>query len=324
MTSLFQAKLNNAITKINDLMFVDQSIQTNVRTLSFKYVEKIGKGTFGFVVKIEENENGNIFALKTVYEDNKHYYREKEILENLKNRHFVRLFEYAYFEESTEGRYVQLVLEYLPFSLRNLIVSDRFDFLKKFYEEKENFRDEMVKDFLRQGFEGLSYLHSFDIAHRDIKPANILIDYDGTLKFCDLGSAKKLETKSNTTYICSRYYRAPENIIGLKNYSTKIDIWSFALSIAEIITKKVIFRGQSNVNQLEKILSLLKISQKDLLFMKLRRNKRETMGIKKYMRRYTNNKRLVEVFDKTIKFNSNKRRNAKQALEMELFKKPRE
>ncbi|ELQ76880.1 Glycogen synthase kinase-3 [Trachipleistophora hominis] len=321
MISLFQDKLNNAITKINDLMLVDQSIETNLRTLFFKYVEKIGKGTFGFVVKIEENNTGNVFALKTVYEDNKHYYREKEILENLKSKHFVRLYEYAYFEESTEGRYVQLVLEYIPFSLRNLIISDRFDFLKKFYEGKENFVDEMVKDFMKQGFEGLCYLHSFNIAHRDIKPANILIDYDGKLKFCDLGSAKKLENKNNTTYICSRYYRSPENIIGLKNYTTKIDIWSFSLSIAEIITRKVIFKGQSNVNQLEKILNLLKISQKDLLTMKLRRSKRETMGIKKYMKKYTSNKKLVEVFDKTIKFNFKKRRSAKQVLEMELFKK---
>lgn len=319
MTNLFQQKIKSVVEKISNLMFVEQKILTNLRMFTFKYVEKLGKGTFGIVMKVEDRK-GNVFALKTVFEYTKHYYREKEILESLNNPHFIHLYEYAYFEESIEGKYLQLVFEFVPYSLSDLIRHDRFELFRQYYGEVPNLKEEIVKGLLKQGFEGLKYLHSFEIAHRDIKPPNILIDYDGTLKFCDLGSAKKLGEKNNTTYICSRYYRSPENIMGMKNYDTKIDIWSFSLSIAEILTRKVIFKGDSNTNQLEKILGLLQVSQKDLLAMKLKRSTRKTMGIKKLMKRCTSDKALVDVFDKTIKFNFHRRKSADQVLEMKIFK----
>ena len=81
-----------------------------------------------------------------------------------------------------------------------------------------------VKLYIYQLFRSLAYIHSQGICHRDIKPQNLLLDpASGVLKLCDFGSAKILvENEPNVSYICSRYYRAPELIFGATNYTPKI------------------------------------------------------------------------------------------------------
>ena len=75
-----------------------------------------------------------------------------------------------------------------------------------------------------QLFRSLAYIHSMGICHRDIKPQNLLLDPEsGVLKLCDFGSAKHLvQGEPNVSYICSRYYRAPELIFGATDYTTNI------------------------------------------------------------------------------------------------------
>lgn len=75
-----------------------------------------------------------------------------------------------------------------------------------------------------QLFRSLAYIHQMGICHRDIKPQNLLLDPEtAILKLCDFGSAKQLlPGEPNVSYICSRYYRAPELIFGAINYTTKI------------------------------------------------------------------------------------------------------
>lgn len=80
-----------------------------------------------------------------------------------------------------------------------------------------------------QLFRSLAYIHSLGICHRDIKPQNLLLDPEsGVLKLCDFGSAKHLvKGEPNVSYICSRYYRAPELIFGAIDYTTKIGKYYF-------------------------------------------------------------------------------------------------
>jgi serine/threonine protein kinase len=82
-----------------------------------------------------------------------------------------------------------------------------------------------------------------------LKPPNILInDTTLELKICDFGSAKILEKKEkNVSYICSRYYRAPELILGSTSYGTEIDIWSAGCIIIEFLTLEPIFPGDSSI-----------------------------------------------------------------------------
>ncbi|ODQ65380.1 Pkinase-domain-containing protein [Nadsonia fulvescens var. elongata DSM 6958] len=116
-----------------------------------------------------------------------------------------------------------------------------------------------VKLYTYQLLRSLAYLHSNDICHRDIKPQNLLIDpHSKILKLCDFGSAKILNPReANISYICSRFYRAPELIFGAQHYSTKIDVWSAGCVLAELISGKPLFPGSSGIDQLVEIIKLL-------------------------------------------------------------------
>ncbi|CAI9304414.1 unnamed protein product [Lactuca saligna] len=84
----------------------------------------------------------------------------------------------------------------------------------------------------------LVYIHNcIGICHRDIKPQNLLVNpHTHQLKLCDFGSAKVLvKGEPNVSYICSRYYRAPELIFGATEYTPTIDIWSTGCVMAELL-----------------------------------------------------------------------------------------
>ena len=82
----------------------------------------------------------------------------------------------------------------------------------------------------------LAYMHCHGILHRDLKPDNCLVCPDSLLlKLADFGSAKQIQpNKKNITYICSRYYRAPELILDRDMYGPPIDMWSFGCILAEL------------------------------------------------------------------------------------------
>lgn len=97
-----------------------------------------------------------------------------------------------------------------------------------------------------QLFRSLAYIHSLGICHRDIKPQNLLLDPEsGVLKLCDFGSAKHLvKGEPNVSYICSRYYRAPELIFGAIDYTTKIGmstIVNISIEFSQRIKVKIQF-----------------------------------------------------------------------------------
>ena len=97
--------------------------------------------------------------------------------------------------------------------------------------------------------------------HRDIKPTNLLVDPTcHILKVCDFGSAKMIdpeEQKQSVSYICSRYYRAPELMFGSRDYTTAIDIWSAGCVVSELIMGEPIFKGEFKHSQLIEIINKL-------------------------------------------------------------------
>jgi glycogen synthase kinase 3 beta len=167
--------------------------------------------------------------------------------------------------------YLNLVLEYVPETVYR--ASRYFNKLKTTMPMLE------VKLYIYQLFRSLAYIHSQGICHRDIKPQNLLLDPStGILKLCDFGSAKILvENEPNVSYICSRYYRAPELIFGATNYTTKIgksslipefhseiviaddrqDVWSTGCVMAELMLGQPLFPGESGIDQLVEIIKVL-------------------------------------------------------------------
>ena len=122
-----------------------------------------------------------------------------------------------------EEVFLNLVLEFVP---ETVYRASRF-----FNKMKTTMPVLEIKIYIYQLFRSLAYIHSQGICHRDIKPQNLLLDPStGVLKLCDFGSAKILvENEPNVSYICSRYYRAPELIFGATNYTTKIGMKPVAL-----------------------------------------------------------------------------------------------
>lgn len=156
--------------------------------------------------------------------------------------------------------YQNLVMECLPSNLQNEI--------KYYRQSKYTIPYPHMKAYTFQLTRAMLYLHSLNILHRDIKPSNILVDPSTVrLKICDFGSAKQLEpNQPSVSYICSRYYRAPELIVGCTVYTTKIDIWGLGCVIAEMFLGKPIFQGQSSELQLKEISKLLGPPPKTFFF----------------------------------------------------------
>ena len=149
----------------------------------------------------------NIVELKAFYYSNGDRVRELDNLMGVQT---------ALIAAQKDEVYLNLVLEFVPETVYR--ASRHFNKLKTTMPILE------VKLYIYQLFRSLAYIHSQGICHRDIKPQNLLLDpHSGVLKLCDFGSAKILvENEPNVSYICSRYYRAPELIFGATNYTTKI------------------------------------------------------------------------------------------------------
>ncbi|KAI9313182.1 kinase-like domain-containing protein [Dichotomocladium elegans] len=167
----------------------------------------------------------------------------------------------SYFYNQVENKqdevYLNLVMEYIPDTLYRSI--------RLYAKQKQTMPITLVRVYIYQVIRSLAYIHSLGICHRDIKPQNILLDpATGICKMCDFGSAKVLVPgEPNVSYICSRYYRAPELIFGATNYTLNIDIWSTGCVMAEMLLGQPFFPGDSGIDQLVEIIKILGTPSKD-------------------------------------------------------------
>jgi mitogen-activated protein kinase 15 len=92
--------------------------------------------------------------------------------------------------------------------------------------------------------------------HRDLKPSNLLINSDCSLKICDLGLARTISSRNPgedsifTEEVATRWYRAPEVLLGSQTYDQSADVWSIGCILAEVLIGKPFFPGNSTLNQL--------------------------------------------------------------------------
>ncbi len=143
----------------------------------------------------------------------------------------------------------------------------------------------LIKLYAYQMMRALAYTHALGTCHRDIKPQNVLIDpKTHVLALCDFGSAKKfVKGEPNVSYICSRYYRAPELIFGQSDYTTTIDVWSTGCVIGEFMLGEPLFPGENGADQLVQIIRILGTPSKEqILAMNPKYNEYKFPIIKQY------------------------------------------
>ncbi|KAI0713748.1 kinase-like protein [Earliella scabrosa] len=216
----------------------------------YQVFSSLGKGMFANVVRArvlqgDANEVGKEVAIKIIRCQESMYkagLKEAQILNKIRQadpedkKHVVRL------ERTFEHRgHLCLVFESMSMNLREVV---------KRFGKDVGLNIRAVRAYAHQLFLAMSLLRKCNIMHADIKPDNILVNEQKTmLKLCDLGSASDASENEITPYLVSRFYRAPEIIMG-HPYDPAIDIWSIGCTLYELYTGKILFPGRTNNHML--------------------------------------------------------------------------
>ncbi|KAL5075908.1 hypothetical protein RYX36_014892 [Vicia faba] len=217
----------------------------------FERLNKIDEGTYGVVYRAKDKKTGEIVALKKVKME-----KEKEgfPLTSLREINILLSFHHPFIVDVKEvvvGSSLDsifMVMEYMEHDLKGLMEA-----------MKQPFSQSEVKCLMLQLLEGVKYLHDNWVLHRDLKTSNLLLNNRGELKICDFGLARQYGSplKPYTSLVVTLWYRAPELLLGTKQYSTAIDMWSLGCIMAELLSKEPLFNGRTEFDQLNKIFRIL-------------------------------------------------------------------
>lgn len=216
--------------------------------VKFMAIELLGCGTFGQVFRCVSN-NGDEVAIKVVKSINKYFQyemNEVRILKRIKElgmtEYFVELHDAFIYKQ-----HLCIVIELLGRNLYDLSKILGFN----------GFAFNFLKLILKQLLEGLTLLHNNGIIHSDLKPENILLEdyFKCKIKIIDFGSSST-KGLSSIFYIQSRFYRAPEVILGIP-YSNSIDMWSLGCIAYELMVGEPLFPGSNNADQIARIHNFL-------------------------------------------------------------------
>ncbi|KAG8544326.1 hypothetical protein GDO81_022684 [Engystomops pustulosus] len=112
--------------------------------------------------------------------------------------------------------------------------------------------EHLVKSITWQTLHAVNFCHKHNCIHRDVKPENILITKHSVIKLCDFGFARILTGPSDyyTDYVATRWYRAPELLVGDTQYGPPVDVWAIGCVFAELLSGIPLWPGKSDVDQL--------------------------------------------------------------------------
>lgn len=226
---------------------------------NYEGIGKIGEGAYGIVMKCRNKDTGEIVAIKKFkdVEDEvvqKSMIRELKVLKSAKDNNIVKLKECF----KKKGQ-LYLVFEYVE---KNLL-----EVIEKYPEGLDS---KLVKSYIFQLCKAVNYIHNLNIVHRDIKPENILITNENVLKVCDFGFARPVVQNKDgilTDYVATRWYRAPELLLGSKNYGKEVDLWAIGCIMGEITDGQPMFPGDNELNQINMIQKLLGTLPEELIDM---------------------------------------------------------
>ncbi|XP_058799841.1 cyclin-dependent kinase-like 4 isoform X2 [Phymastichus coffea] len=207
----------------------------------YERLGRLGEGSYGVVFQCRDRQTGRLVAVKKFQqtEDDplirKIALREIRLLKNLKHPNLVSLLEVF-----RRKRKLHLVFEYCEHTLLN-----------EMEKYPHGCPELMSKQLTWQILQGVAYCHRLGCVHRDVKPENILLTADGIVKLCDFGFARMLSPGENyTEYVATRWYRAPELLVGDTQYGRPVDVWAIGCVFAELVRGEALWPGKSDVDQL--------------------------------------------------------------------------
>jgi len=227
----------------------------------YEIQQKLGKGAYGIVWRAVDKKSGATVALKKIFDafqnstDAQRTYREIMYLQKLSNHeNIIKLVNVL---RAENDRDIYLAFEYMETDLYAVIRANILEDIHKQY-------------IIYQLLKALKYLHTGGLIHRDIKPSNLLLNSECLTKLCDFGLARAdFGSQDNsdkpvlTDYVATRWYRAPEILLGSTQYTKGVDMWSVGCIIGELLHGKPMFPGTSTMDQLARITQLSGMPSKE-------------------------------------------------------------
>ena len=285
----------------------------------YNVIEVIGEGGYGTVYRCTNKKTGEMVAIKKYLEQDcaplrKILKREIEILKKIKHENIIELKDVI-----LKDSYYYLVFEYGNKSLLEMIENS-----------DSGLSPEKIKSFTFQMCKAVSYLHKNNIIYRDIKPENFLVAENNIIKLCDFDFIRYLNENKNepmTEYVATRYYRAPEILLGSGHYGFPIDFWGIGCIMGEMADGDPVFPGDSLFEQLEVMIKLLGNLPESLIEMY---NKNDKFNVKELLKidkpetldeKYKNvlDKVAINFLKKLLELDPDKRLNADNVFKDEYL-----
>ncbi|KAK6123695.1 hypothetical protein DH2020_042560 [Rehmannia glutinosa] len=210
----------------------------------YKFLNEISHGSFGAVYRARHRKTREIVAVKEVFDGLCFLtLREIDIIKSLDHHPSIVEFKQVVVDDD-DGVYI--VME--------CVEKDLNEYMKRPFSVNE------IKCLMKELLEGVKYLHQNRVMHRDLKPSNILINSKGKLKICDFGLSRQFGSMMEPYYspcVGTLQYRAPELLVGANTYLAAVDMWSVGCIMAELFLKQVLFKGESELEQLQMIYQIL-------------------------------------------------------------------
>ncbi|KAF0717469.1 Aste57867_2271 [Aphanomyces stellatus] len=229
--------------------------------IAYRYdvVGHLGRGSFGQVLKCHDVATRQMVALKIVR--NKQKFQEQSIVE-------VQLLQHLNESDVETTSNVITMLDSFTFRNHLCLVFELLSINLYEYLKLEQFRGlplPLIRKIATELLQCLVFLQAHNVIHCDLKPENILLRKPKSTQIAviDFGSSC-FHNATFFTYIQSRFYRAPEVIMGLP-YGMPIDMWSFGCIVAELFTGYPVFPGENEAEQLSCIMEVFDVPPKHMI-----------------------------------------------------------